>query len=362
MRYQEFIAEARTVGRELQHLEDLIFVDGAAGGLEALDVLKKLGSDVSDVSIKWDGTPAVIFGRNEDGEFVLTDLAGFAAKKYDGRVTSARALGNMIMNRGSKELTDARKQYAVDMANTWSAFESATPAGVRGYFHGDLLYKKTPAVEDNHYVFTPNQVTYSVKADSDIGKRIGRSDVGVVVHTFTDLDNNKTKADADALVEGKLFVMPPVIAQRAPKVNLSAIAALEGAIKKYASGIDKLLAPKPGLSDIKNIIYTYVNQTSREGNFEQLAAGFGDWLKNSKVSANKQAKILALPEYKYFQVIFELVLKIQALKNNVIDQLDQAEQDVTANIAGERGGEGYVASTSKTKLVPRHRFRIGKKS
>lgn len=359
MRFQELLTEERTVGRELQHLEDLIFVDGASGGLEALDVLKKLGSDVSDVSIKWDGTPAVIFGRNEDGEFILTDLAGFGAKKYNGRVTSAKDLANMIMNRGSKELTDERKQYAVGMANTWSAFESATPAGVRGFFHGDLLYKETPPVQDNHYVFTPNKVTYSVKADSEIGKRIGRSNVGVVVHTFTDLDNNKTKADADALIEGKLFIMPPVIAQRAPKINTQAIDTIEAAVKKYAAGIDNLLAPKPGLSDIKNIIYTYVNQMSRAGDFKNLENRFEDWLKNSKVSANKQAKIFALPEYKYFKVIFALVLKIQALKNNVIDQLDQADQDVVANIAGERGGEGYVAANSKTKLVPRHRFRLG---
>jgi hypothetical protein len=154
--------------------------------------------------------------------------------------------------------------------------------------------------------------------------------------------------------------MPPVIAQQTPQVDLPAIGAIESAVKKYASGIDSLLAPKPGLSDIKNIVYTYVNQMSRAGKLENLPNEFDNWLKNSKVSSNKQAKIFALPEYKYFKVIFQLVLKIQKLKNSVIDQLDQADQDVTASIAGERGGEGYVAAKSRTKLVPRHRFRLGK--
>ena len=363
MRFREFnqvLTEERTVGRELQHLEDLVFVDGSAGALEALDILKQFQSDVSDVSIKWDGTPAVIFGRNEAGEFILTDIAGFGAKNYNGRVTSAQDLANMILSRGSKELTDERRAYAADMAGVWNAFESAVPASTRGFFHGDLLYKSTPPMADNHYVFTPNKVTYSVKADSSIGQRIARSKVGVVVHTFTDLQNNRVQASVDDLQEGQLFIMPPVIAQRAPKINLQAVAGVEAAIKKYAAGIDSLLAPKPGLSDIKNIVYTYVNQMSREGRWNQLTSGFEAWLKNSKVSEGKQAKIFALPEYKYFSVIFDLVLKIQQLKNDVIEQLDQAEQDVVASIGNERGGEGYVAAKSRTKLVPRHRFRIGK--
>ena len=363
MRFREFcqvLTEDRTVGRELQHLEDLVFVDGSAGALEALDILKQFQSDVSDVSIKWDGTPAVIFGRNAAGEFILTDIAGFGAKNYNGRVTSAQDLANMIMSRGSKELTDERRAYAADMARAWSAFESAVPNNIRGFFHGDLLYKETPPVVDNHFVFTPNKVTYSVKASSTIGRRIARSRVGVVVHTFTDLENNRVQASVDSLREGELFIMPPVIAQHAPQVNLQSVGSIEAAVKKYAAGIDSLLAPKPGLSDIKNIIYTYVNQMSREGRWDQLTTGFEAWLKNSKVSDSKQAKILSLPEYKYFSVVFEIVLKIQALKNEVIDQLDQADQDVVASIAGTRGGEGYVAARSRTKLVPRHRFRIGK--
>lgn len=358
MRFYEIICEDRTVGRNLQHLEDLVFVDGSDGALEALDILERFQTDVSDVSIKWDGTPAVIFGRDDSGEFILTDLAGFGAKNYNGRVKSPEALSNMILSRG-KEPDDNRRAYAASMAQAWDAFESATPSNIRGFFHGDLLYRNTPAVENNHYVFTPNKVTYSVKVNSDIGKRISRSEVGVVVHTFTDLNNNTEAADAATLREGKLFVMPPVIMQHPPTVDLKATNQIRQFIAKHAQHIDVLLSPKPGLSDIKNIIYTYVNSMSKAGQWNQLVDGFESWLQGSKVSANKQAKILALPEYKYFKVIFTVVLKIQALKNAVIDQLDNADMDVTAHIKGERGGEGYVAARNKTKLVPRHRFKIG---
>jgi hypothetical protein len=44
------------------------------------------------------------------------------------------------------------------------------------------------------------------------------------------------------------------------------------------------------------------------------------------------------------------------MKNNIIDQLDNAGADVTATIGDQRGGEGYVATRDKIKLVPRHKW------
>jgi hypothetical protein len=43
-------------------------------------------------------------------------------------------------------------------------------------------------------------------------------------------------------------------------------------------------------------------------------------------------------------------------KDHIIDQLDDADADVKATTKGEKGGEGYVALGSKTKLVPRTRW------
>lgn len=358
MRLYELLNESRSVGRELQHLEDLVFVEGSAGANEALDILQRFGSDVSDVSIKWDGTPAVIFGRDQNGDFILTDKHGFTAKKYDGKVKSPDALQSMILGRG-QEVTDARKAYARSMANIWPAFEAAVPNGFRGFVAGDLLYSEQPPVIDNHFVFTPNKVTYRVKTNSDIGKRIQNSSVGVVIHTYTDLSGNTQQADASMLDEGALFIMPPVIAQKTPAIDVSGVQQVRSMVQKNAAGIDQLVNPKPGLSDIKNIIYTYVNQMSKAGRWEDLPTGFEEWLKNSRVSVSKQAKIMAMPESKYFPVLFDLVLKIQALKNNIIDQLDTAEMDVEQSIDGERGGEGYVAARDKVKLVPRHKWVIG---
>ena len=68
----------------IQHLEDLILGQdgqaGSAGAKKAIATLHQIEQQPNSVTIKWDGSPAVIFGRNEKGEFVLTDKSGFGAK------------------------------------------------------------------------------------------------------------------------------------------------------------------------------------------------------------------------------------------------------------------------------------------
>ena len=208
-------------------------------------------------------------------------------------------------------------------------------------------------------MFTPNKVTYAVKQKSKIGQRIANSDVGVVIHTFTELDGTKEQASPDMLREGRLFIMPPVLMQHPPKNDVKGIEQLRAEVNKNASLIDKLVEPQPGLSDIRNIIYTYVNQMSRAKRWDELKTGFPQWLTNSKVSKGKQEKIMNSPEFAQYNVLFDLVLRIQALKNQVIDHFDDADVDVKSSIGDERGGEGYVAARDKVKLVPRHKWTVG---
>ena len=86
----------------------MIIWDGAVGGQKAIAKLHQVETSPKSLSIKWDGSPAVIFGRNENGEFVLTDKSGFSAKGYNGRVTSADDLGDMFNNRRVKDATPER--------------------------------------------------------------------------------------------------------------------------------------------------------------------------------------------------------------------------------------------------------------
>ena len=75
-------------------------------------------------------------------------------------------------------------------------------------------------------------------------------------------------------------------------------------------------------------------------------------------SQGQQAKLAQMNEAnpKALPAIFKLVKMIMQAKDHVTDQLDDADADVKATTAGEKGGEGYVALGSKTKLVPRTRW------
>ena len=119
-------------GARIQHLEDLIIWDGSVGGQKAIAKLHQVETSPKSISIKWDGSPAVIFGRNENGEFVLTDKSGFGAKGYNGRVTSADELGDMFNNRKMKdpspEKVAGKKEFVQNMKTAWDKIESVIPA------------------------------------------------------------------------------------------------------------------------------------------------------------------------------------------------------------------------------------------
>ena len=70
MRAFEFLTEAK-VGREFQHLEDLVFTNPSDGAKRAVSILKDMEKDASDVAVKWDGNPTVYWGRDDDGTFRL---------------------------------------------------------------------------------------------------------------------------------------------------------------------------------------------------------------------------------------------------------------------------------------------------
>lgn len=360
MRFQEFrtvLTEAAKVGREYQHLEDLVFVDGSNGANEAADILEKLGTDSSDVAIKWDGNPTIYWGREPNGEFVLVGKNGWGRNKS----TSADDLSNFIKSSGKGE--EWREKFGNDMAGVFNVMEAATPQDFRGYVYGDLLYHpgKPFSATDGKIQFTPNLVTYTVDTKGPLGERIANSTVGVVVHTKYEEFGSKSGtpiSDVDELNGQGVVVLGQTYVAHQPKVDTSEVKNIRATANKNAQIIDSFLAPVAGLSDMKNIIYTYVNHMTRTQQLKNIENGFFDWLSTSKVSPNKQAKIqeMAKQSPKALPAIFGLVKQIMSVKDHIIDQLDDADADVKATTKGEKGGEGYVALGSKTKLVPRQRW------
>ena len=165
MRYSDFkLVESKQridEAARIQHAEDLVFWEGSRGAVRAIESLKKLEQGGhTDVTIKWDGSPAIIFGRNESGEFVLTDKSGFDAKGYDGKAKSSKDLAQMFMNRpGYAKNPEGYGVLVNNMKSVFDKYEKAVPKDFRGYFKGDLLYFNTPEIIDGVYTFTPNIVT-----------------------------------------------------------------------------------------------------------------------------------------------------------------------------------------------------------
>jgi hypothetical protein len=353
----------------IQHAEDIIFWEGSAGAMRALEALKNLeGEGHKDVTIKWDGSPAIIFGRDSDGNFVLTDKSGFTAKGYDGRSKNPEELEQMLLNRsgGKNRENPGYVAFAARMKDIFPLYEKAVPQDYRGFFKGDLLYFTTPEKRDGNYVFKPNVVEYAVDMNSELGKKISRSKTGVVIHREVDAEGNEGPLQSTDIFQGNdVLVVPPISVERPADAPNEEIAQLEGVIKQNASGIDELLNAQElkakQMTDFPQILYTYTNSKVDTG-LNNLGADFAQWLEARKqISDRKKGKIL---EYinlhsSAFNVLWKTVSTLMKVKDDIIRQFDMHDQTVKQNIPGYgEGGEGYVLAHPEgdIKLVPREFF------
>ena len=360
MRFFEFKQILTEGDARIDHAEDFVIFQGSRGAAHALENLKRLEQGGhNDTTIKWDGSPAIIFGRNENGEFVFTDKSGFVKKGGVERATSGDDLARFLLNRGGGANRDKpdRIDFASKMKDAFALYEKAMPEDFRGYFKGDLLYYNTPPIESNSFVFTPNIVTYRVNVDSELGKKITQSKSGVVLHRQLDEQGNEgpVKIDSNTFFIGNdVLAIPPVTVSKAPKVVDNDIKNLQATVSKNAGAIDKLLAKdvlaELKLSDFDKILYLYVNQTN-------MQKDFFEWLKTSKVSQPKQQRIIDHigGNKQGFDALWEIASSIQTVKNDIIKQFDNHDADVKASIGNNAGGEGYVIAHPQgdIKLVNR---------
>jgi len=374
MRYSDFkLVEAKQLGRAFNHLEDLVFFYGSDGTIEALEHLKDVASDSGSQSIrmKWDGNPQIYWGRERKGGPLI--LAGHNAWSKGVAATSEEEVADFISNKSGNPKTPeekaARSQFAQKFASMYDYFDRATPKDFEGFVYADGLFLDPPTEKNGVYTFCPNpksQTCYHVRANSELGKRIDRATIMVVGHAFFP-EFGAPDASQQPMQDFSMFdndpsivVLGPVYNDKPVQVDTSAIDNVENFLSQNKQAIDGFLAGVPGLADLKNIIYTYVNQTAKAKRLDNLSAkDFSNWLQTSKVSTGKQAKIAELDlQFKgATSAIFELVKMIQNMKDEVIDQVEGEQGDIW-----DTNGEGRVryADTNKkfgnVKLVPRKRW------
>ena len=345
-------AEAR-----IPHIEDLVFDRGTRGVEEAMAIMTHAAEDTrKHTTVKWDGKPAIIWGRDENGQFVLTDKSGFGAKGYQGRATSMQQLAGIMSQRGGE-----RGELIGIYAKLWPLLEAATPEKFKGYIQGDLLYTTTPPEVSGAYEFKPNFVEYRIPAASRLGQAIGLSEVGIAAHTrYKSADAQPEPIHHINLntVPGLLIVEPTVKDIKNVTPNKKLVQQLRQVTSQHSTSIDGLFNPAElraaQLSDLPALCKRYVNSRITT-DYENLLGDFGAWLQKSVTPRkyNNIVEYLQSPRSNMdgITAAFSAFLLLHEIKTDMLEQLDRQEP----------GHEGWVLATpaGRAKLVNRFGFSAG---
>ena len=377
MRHHEILIPHRWLLSEakarIDHPEDLVFEEGSVGAKRALKAMMQASDQPHMVTIKWDGSPALIFGRDTDG-FTVTDKSGFGSKKPGGMPRSASDLNNMLFMR--KPNDPGRQDYASSIAGLYTMLERAVPSDYQGYLEGDVLWTKTPPVVDGHYVFKPSKITYRIPVDSPLGKRISKSKAGLAVHSrFDSREDDEPRAigniDSSGLSEvpGLVIMGPEIRDLEKSSLPASTVAALSSFINSNRSSIDGFLdrdkLKSRELTNLPELMKKYVNTRAYAGihGLGDAAKGFMQWIDSdsSGLTARKRDNVKAWigenPQgYAAAWAVADQLTKIKDILKHSVDV--QVGSTVKADLRDVPGHEGYVADTpsGKIKLVNRPHF------
>ena len=380
----------------LEHLEDEIINNGLSGAKTAVrflnslkDMLNGTGKGSTDVTVKWDGAPAVFAGVNpENGKFFVATKSLFN-KTPKINYTNA----DIASNHGSGGLSDKLKV----------ALKHLPKLDTPGIFQGDIMFTKDDLKQENidgvsSLTFTPNTITYAVPDDSELASTIRKASIGIVWHTkYTGktIAGLKASFGVDA---SKFSTTKNVWSQDAGVKNVSKVTGLnksgikqldakinqiKGAIKK-AGGFFNVLAKEKTILSLGGQLKIFFNSKIREGtklsDVKKLVKDFDKYYidrmtkeiagKKSDKGKEKYQKMLKdsnkeLKRYKneiYFA--FATYLAIRDAKMIVVSQLNKI-QGIGTFLKTPTGfkvtaPEGYVAINAKSgaaiKLVDRLEF------
>ena len=164
----------------LEHIEDEIFNFGIEGGRASINFIRSLrdmlmsGSSRSvNVTVKWDGAPAIFCGKHpETGKF-------FVAKKS-------------LFNKTPKFYTSIAEiddDLSGDLATKFKAcFNNLKDIGIDDILQGDLMFTKGDLTKqdingESYETFQPNTIMYAVPSTSKLASTMRKANVGVVWHT-----------------------------------------------------------------------------------------------------------------------------------------------------------------------------------
>lgn len=187
MKFKSFLNEQKNT--HMEHLEDVVLNGGVEGTRFAIDYIRGVRDMLAgkskrafNITVKWDGAPAVFCGIDPtDGKF-------FVAKKG-------------IFNKNPKVYKTPAEIDADTPAELASKLKAAlkyfAELGIKDVIQGDLLYtsdtiEHTTIDGEDYITFQPNTIVYTVPANSKLAKQILRTKIGVVWHTVYRGDSFET--------------------------------------------------------------------------------------------------------------------------------------------------------------------------
>ena len=383
MRLEQLFTNPRFILQEakarIEHPEDMIMDGGLQGARAALRILQATADQPQSVSVKFDGSPALIFGWRGD-EFILTDKAGFGAKGYDGMTTSADAVEQMIMARKMKDTSPqavaSRQKYATTIASLYPIMKASIPKTFKGFAQGDLLWVGTPRVVDGAFEFKPNKVVYRVGSGTDLGRRIAGSKVGMVIHSvFSSQQDEEPDALRDVSKLGfsenhGLVVVPHELQlEQTLTLDKDAKNQLEKLLKGKANAINEFMDPLSltdrNIKALPGLMKSFLAYKAGEGSndFSNVSQEFLTWLAgpSSKASAKMQTGVLEWIQSHLdgYNAVWHVVKLLVDLKLDLKTQIDTQVGDIVAAELGDKPGhEGFVSVTPDgiIKLVHRAEF------
>lgn len=342
----------------LDHPEDLVFLGGSQGASNAVTAISNTIKNPKTITIKWDGYPALIFGRGPDGKFSIMDKHMFNKKDGSGRVVySPEQFVQYDMARGVE-----RTQLHQLIAEIWPGLEKADNS--KGYYWGDLLFSQPLKPERDglyHFRANPNGITYTVDPKSEIGKELTDKQAAIVVHQFipagamttdeaTPLNGTigKLKNNSNvAIVPAKMPITPNL------KVDAGLVRNANQAIAEYGKAVDQLMTTAPqSASAFQSLFTTYINKKIVSKDLNDLVDGFMQYFQSRPMTDSMRNKLTQHIQANQEGVVgaFTIWAALYKLKMAVVDQLNKAAE--TAPVQGylqdgTRTQEGFVSQGLK---------------
>ncbi len=380
----------------MEHLEDEIWNEGSAGADNAVKFLKgvadMLTSNVSsshNVTVKWDGAPAICAGIHPNGKFFV-DYKSMRRPCFTQSDIDEHFVGSPLHPKMSALLEHLPKLNI--------------PGNI---FQGDVLWttnkeKKIQTIDNEKSItFTPNTITYAVPLNTELAKQIIAAEVGIVFHTTyrtagqEDLTDLKAEFGADI---NQWSSHKDVWAVNADFTDLSGTATFTESdttkVTKMLSELGKDFNKVNGRfldniskdNIIRTHIKTFMNTKVREGefvdNYKKSAKDCVKWIENKmqkevgklKSERGRQRKQMTVDGYMktlngsmdQIEIIFRLMSLINNIKLFIVEKLEEVKGITKTFIRTPYGykvtkPEGFVAidtfdNQKGLKLVNRMEF------